>query len=333
MQRATAFFTLASMFAVGLLVSCASQGSKRPIEINTTPAAAFSPPAARIDPPLMSDDAPRDYDGLHNVVAFHDGIYSGSVPEGDAGFDALVALGVRTVISVDGAEPDVVRARQRGLRYIHLPIGYNGFNDERKLELVRATRDAQRIGPVYLHCHHGKHRSAGAAGAVVASLGWRTADEAVSRMRVSGTAPGYRGLYAVAAEARVIPASVIDAVSADFPEVSRLEGFVKGMVEIDGAFEHLRDIEKAGWRTPPDHPDLVPVAEAGRLADLFRLLADGDYSQRKQEEFTQWMRDSARISSNLEVMLAEEPLEIGRLSRAFATLTAACKDCHVRYRD
>jgi hypothetical protein len=70
-------------------------------------------PAARVQPPALVDDRPRDYPGLHNVVAYHDGFYSGSVPEGDAGFDTIAGMGVRTIISVDGAEPDVVRAAAR----------------------------------------------------------------------------------------------------------------------------------------------------------------------------------------------------------------------------
>src|SRR5262245_171423 len=60
-------------------------------------------PMAPVIPPAVNDVQPRDYSGLHNVVAFHDGFYSGSVPEGDAGFDTITAMGVRTIISVDGA--------------------------------------------------------------------------------------------------------------------------------------------------------------------------------------------------------------------------------------
>ena len=138
------------------------------------------PPArtlATVEVPTVDDDKPRDLTGLHNVVAYHDGFYSGGVPESNAGFDTLSAMGVRTIISVDGAVPDVDAAKARGIRYIHLPIGYNGFDESRKKELVRATRDAMYVGPVYMHCHHGKHRSAGAAGTVAASLGWAKPEE------------------------------------------------------------------------------------------------------------------------------------------------------------
>ena len=37
--------------------------------------------------------------GLHNVFRIHDRLYSGSGPEGDAGFESLQKLGVRVVLN------------------------------------------------------------------------------------------------------------------------------------------------------------------------------------------------------------------------------------------
>ena len=80
-----------------------------------------SPPTEET-PRLGAVDAP----GLHNVYRLTDKLLSGSGPEGDEGFASLQQLGVKTVLSVDGARPDVARARRFGLRYVHLPIGYDG---------------------------------------------------------------------------------------------------------------------------------------------------------------------------------------------------------------
>lgn len=289
--------------------------------------------ASTIIAPAMSDDKPRDFAGLHNVVAFHPGFFSGGVPEGGAGFDSLKALGIKTIISVDGAEPDLVEAKARGLRYIHLPIGYNGFDEKRKLELVRATRDAMKDGPVYMHCHHGKHRSAGAAAAVAVSLGWATPDEMTRRMKVSGTAPHYKGLYACTASAVVLPTVKIDSVSPDFPEVSRPSGMVKGMIEIDAAYEHLKAIEKAGWKVPDDHPDLVPAAEAGRLADLYRVLLENERVAAKPRDFAEMM-DAGRLhAESLENLFVANEKDTAKLTAAMKLITASCKDCHSKYRD
>ncbi|MDX2132838.1 MAG: hypothetical protein SFY69_12380 [Planctomycetota bacterium] len=302
--------------------------------------------AGAVEVPTLSDTTPRDYAGLHNVVAYHEGYYSGSVPEGDAGFESLRAMGVRTIISVDGAEPEVERARAKGLRYIHLPIGYDGFEEDRKRELARATRDALREGPVYVHCHHGKHRSAGAAGAAAVSLGWATPEEMVARMRVSGTAPEYKGLYFCVSSADVIPEAEIDLIDPNFPEVSPPPSFVRGMVEIDTVFEHLKAIEKAGWRAPTNHPDLVPAAEAGRLADLFRVLAADPESTKHGAEFVAWMQADSRRAMRVEDMLAKvtasraggRPAPVGAeagaaISAEFKFIAASCRDCHQRYRD
>jgi hypothetical protein len=283
--------------------------------------------------PAMTDDVPRDYKGVHNVVAFYDGYWSGSVPEGDAGFDTLKSMGVKTIISVDGAEPDVDLAKARGIRYIHLPIGYNGFDEKRKLELVRATRDAMNDGPVYIHCHHGKHRSAGAAGAVAASLGWITPEKAVDRMKVSGTAPDYKGLYSCTANAAPLDSKTIDAVPADFPEVSHPASFVKSMVEIDEINDHLKAIEKAGWIAPTDHPDLVPVAEAGRLADLFRFVSQSEKALGHPADFAAALKlDGERLQA-LEEMLAAGEKDAKKLSDQYKLITTSCKDCHAKYRD
>lgn len=288
---------------------------------------------ASIDPPKLSDDRPRNYPGLHNVVAYHDAFYSGSAPEGDAGFDTLTALGVKTIISVDGAAPEVEYAKARGIRYIHLPIGYNGFDEERRLEIVRATRDAMARGPVYVHCHHGKHRSAGAAAATAASLGWLTPEQAIERMKISGTAPNYKGLYACAAAATVVGADVLEHVPADFPQVAPPKGFVKAMVELDEINENLKLIEKSGWQTPKDHPDLVPAAEAGRMADILRVIAAGDLAASKPAEFAGGLRSSGQRAQELEDDLIAGVRDQAKLSARLKAVAASCSDCHAKYRD
>ncbi len=314
--------------AVATFVTCCAAPSPvpKPPEV-----AARTVPTVPL--PSVDESKPRGYPGIHNAVAYHDGFVSGSVPEGDAGFDTLAGMGVKTIISVDGAEPEVDKASARGIRYIHLPIGYDGFDEQRKLQLVRATRDAMADGPVYIHCHHGKHRSAGAAATIATSLGWESSETGVERMKVSGTAPNYTGLYACATSAVPLTVVVIDSVPAGFPSVWKPSSFVKGMVEIDAVTEHLKTIEKAGWVSPVDHPDLVPAAEAGRLADLHRVLAETEYSKRKPEEFIALMHEGNRRAQALEDLLVNGEKDPAKLTAQFKMMSASCKDCHVKYRD
>lgn len=297
-----------------------------------------SPPV----PPSVHAQRATDYQGLHNVVAFHEGVLSGSVPEGDAGFDTLQALGVRTILSVDGALPDLDRARARGMRYVHLPIGYDGFDDARKVELARAVRDLPR--PIYIHCHHGKHRSAGATATVAVALGWLTPAQAAARMKVSGTAAGYTGLWQCTAKAAPLTAAVIDAARADFPERTVPSSLVAAMVEIDEVHDRLKLAQKSGWRAPPDHPDLAPLADAGRLADLYRLLDDDaqlkDVPESQRATVREWLvREglaAARLEGLLEAMDASVPDRAAlnlRADASLALLGASCKACHQQHRD
>lgn len=302
-----------------VLVACSSGGGRHE--------------AAKVDAPLMGDQVPRNYTGLHNVVAYHPDVFSGSAPEGAEGFETLAAMGIKTVITVDGAAPNLAEAKKHGLRYIHLPIGYNGFEDARGEELARATRDSLADGPVYIHCHHGKHRSAGAAGTVAVALGWMTPEQAVARMKVSGTAPAYKGLYACAAEASVMSAAGLDAVRADFPEVCKPEGMVDVMVRLDEAMERLKEVETAGWTAPAHHPDLVPVAEAARVADLLRLLHEDRSEVAKREGFGAKIDANHAPAQKLEDMLAAGSTDVEAMSAEFKTVNSACKACHTAYRD
>ncbi|MBX9735860.1 MAG: hypothetical protein K2X32_02950 [Phycisphaerales bacterium] len=335
MNRVLLALVMMVLLAVGTAASCASRSRS---DAEAKDASARSP--ARITPPSLADTKPVDFPGVHNLVAFHDGYISGSVPEGDAGFDSLKAMGVKTIISVDGATPEVARAEARGMKYIHLPIGYSGFDNERKMQLIRATRDAMAVGPVYIHCHHGKHRSAGAAATVAASLGWSTPEAGVARMKVSGTSPSYKGLYACVTRSDIVSAEEINAVSGEFPSVWKTTNFVKGMVEIDETFDHLREIERAGWKTPSDHPDLVPVAEAGRLADHFRVMGTTERVMSAPADFKRWIVQSERDAKAIEDLLLASAgkteiakADAAKLSASFKLISQSCKDCHVKYRD
>ncbi|MFZ4430802.1 MAG: hypothetical protein ACOYPS_10655 [Phycisphaerales bacterium] len=298
--------------------------------------AASCSPSPRTEPtvlaPSLDAPAPREFPGLHQVVTFHPGVISGGVPEGE-GFATLAAMGVKTVISVDGGAPDVAAAKAAGIRYIHLPMGYDGCEESRVLELTRATRDSMTRGGVYIHCHHGKHRSPAASAAVAVSMGWMTPEQAIDRMRFAGTAANYTGLFDDVAACSVLPDSAIDAVNPDFPEVCMPKGMVKGMVEIDMVFDHIKEIRKAGWKTPPAHPDLVPAAEAGRLADLFRALADDEESTRHGPEFVAIMKTSHGYAKRLEDLIVAGDGSPGAMGSLVQSLAADCKACHATYRD
>ena len=287
--------------------------------------------------PSVTDTEPKNYPGLHQVVAYAEGLYSGSAPDDAEGYRTLKALGIRTIISVDGAIPDVATAKSLGMRYVHLPIGYNGMDHQRTLEIARAVRDLP--GPTYIHCHHGKHRSAGATAAAAVTLGKGTKEAMLDRMKVSGTAANYTGLFKCVQVATIASQAELDKASNQFPETWKTHGLIKSMVEMDEVFDHLKLIEKAGWFAPSDHPDLVPVAEAGRIRDLLRNLLDDDRVKAKPAEFRDWLRADSETASKIEDALAKvdaskgEKPDTRKLSEKFGELAASCKACHTKYRD
>ena len=285
--------------------------------------------------PSLDATSPAEHPGIHQLVAFTPGIWSGAAPEGEEAFESLRRLGVRTIVSVDGAEPEANLAAAHGIRYVHLPIGYDGIDRERALEIARAVRDLP--GPVYIHCHHGKHRSAAAAGSAAISLGLMDAGRAKARMAVSGTSPSYTGLFRCVDDATLASTADLDAADATFPSVAATPGLVKAMVEVDLAFEHLKDIEAAGWKVPARHPDLVPAAEAGRLADLLRNLAQDPSAARNPPEYAEMYRKASAEVSELETALVRldrgETVDPASLSRLLKGIAASCKECHVKYRD
>src|SRR2546423_13601111 len=124
-----AMMVVGTVAALAVVVGC---GQGKPAPATT----AGSPPTATGQPfSLAAGEGPREFAGLANVCRVSDKLLSGGVPQGDDGFSSLKRLGVCTVISVDGARPDVERARKFALRYVHLPIGYDGVPREQGLRI------------------------------------------------------------------------------------------------------------------------------------------------------------------------------------------------------
>lgn len=266
--------------------------------------------------------------GIENAFRLGPDLYSGAQPEGTAGFAALRELGVRTLISVDGATPDVEAARAAGLRYIHLPIGYDGISEDRAAQLVRAVSDSP--GPVFIHCHHGKHRGPAAAALCArAAEGW-TPDRARDWLVRAGTSADYAGLYA-SVDLPLPDAARIDAVE-DLPEKSPVPGLVESMVAIDGTWDRLKAIERAGWRPPVDRPDLDPPHEALQLVEHFREAARLPDSLTRGGDFLEMLRAAERRAGDLERSLRSGGPATD-LAAASREVGRSCVDCHKRDRD
>ena len=283
-------------------------------------------------PPSLSAPAPVELQGLHNVLRISPQLYSGSGPESDKAFAALAALGVKTIISVDGARPEVEAAKAAGLRYVHVPIGYNRMPRERVVQLAKALQELP--GPFYIHCHHGKHR--GPAAAAIARL---CADErctvadAAALLRQAGTDPRYVGLFE-SVEKFVRPSAGELRTIGPLPETVRVAAFTQTMVAIDHHFDNLKRARKAGWKTPEDHPDVDPPHEALQLLEHYQELRRLPALKERPADFQAWLRDGEAAAGELEQVLRQgKKLDERAAERVFLRASAVCTACHAKYRD
>lgn len=272
-----------------------------------------------------------------NLIRVTTGVYSGGLPDGEAAFRELADLGIKTIVSVDGMKPDVETARRFGLRYVHLPHGYDGISESRSREIAKAIRDLP--GPILVHCHHGKHRSPTSATVACVLVGSLNAQNAESVLKFAGTSPHYLGLYQVAKNARPLSQEELDAVTVEFREVAEVPALTEAMVAMEHRWEHLQAIEKAQWQTPPAHPDLVPAHEALLLRELYAEMLRSDEAAAASDTFRTWLKEGESLVRSLEHDLqllaqSKEPALIpANLAKTGKAIQANCQGCHRQFRD
>lgn len=188
---------------------------------------------------------------IENLLRVSGRIYSGAQPQSKEAFAELAMLGIKTIVSVDGARPNLDLAEKFGIAYVHIPIGYDGISKHAQDSLTRVAREKE--GPIYLHCHHGKHR--GPAAAAIVSLADGSSDQTTARqiLQLAGTGRQYSGLY------RDVEAFVVPAADAKLPKlvaVAEVEPLAEIMARIDRHFDALGD--------EPTLHDALMVQEAFR---------------------------------------------------------------------
>jgi protein tyrosine phosphatase (PTP) superfamily phosphohydrolase (DUF442 family) len=286
------------------------------------------------DPPA---DAPVKVDaaGVPNLIRLSDRIYQGAMPQGDVGFASLEKLGVKTVITVDGARPDLEDAHKHGIRYVHLPISYGGMTREQALRVAKAVRDLP--GPVYIHCHRGTVR--GPTAAAVAHLFLDdacTVEQAWAGMKLAGFDPHYVNLWAAPKELKRPTAKELDEVSGDFLESAPPPGLPSFMAQVDATFGNLQAIRAAEWKTPEDQPDLDPPHEALQLVEHFKELQRLPKTAERPADFRGKLADAVNRAQQFEDVLRatkEKAVSAPAAEEAYKRMDAACLRCHAVYRD
>ncbi|MBI1389620.1 MAG: hypothetical protein GC154_14365 [bacterium] len=271
---------------------------------------------------------------LHNLFHYSDHVFSGAEPSGEAAFHELKEMGVVTIISVDGARPDVEAARKEGIRYIHFPIGYDGMTHHQALMIAKAVRDA--TGPVYLHCHHGEHRGPTAAAMAMTVLGEWSPEQAVAAMRETGTGAQYTGLYQCVLESKPAEEKTLDALPDTYVASADTPPMVAHMVGVSHAFENLGLSEKAKWGVPADHPDIDPPHEALMLREHLVELGRLDEAKAMKLPFGPMLNAGIVNAQMLEDALRK--YKTGRqgpdlIQKSWKSLGQTCNDCHAIFRN
>ena len=295
-----------------------------------TGAAAEQPPAAKIPAAasLMARPLPSTY--LHNLFQVTTNVFSGNSPAGEDAFAEVTKLGVKTIISVDGSKPDLATASKYGLRYVHLPFGYDGIPAHRIAELARSAQSVP--GPIYVHCHHGLHRGPAAVAVICeANAGWTT-NQAVAWLKEAGTSPDYAGLYRSVQEFRPSDDPALAGI-VELPQVAQTSSLVEAMVAIDAEFDRLKIAQKSGWSKISDEPNLKPSAVATLLWEHFRELSRAEKTAHHPDDYHAKLASAEKDSDQLRALLRDPKAEAKTRDAGFQALGRSCAACHKKYRD
>lgn len=326
-----------------------------PSAISTAWVVAAAAPPAGAEKPKEAAEKPRDSDhvheepsmkvlhweGLHNVVHFAEDLYSGSSPETPEAFASLARRGIKTIVSVDGAPPLVALAKAAGIRYVHIPVAYATITPEQQAQLARVAKE--RPKPIYLHCHHGKHR-----GPAAAAVLWRcndgacTAAKSLELLKAAGTDPKYQGLYAVV-EAFSPPASDLADSSKEelppLPESVAPPALVDAMIDLDGVWDRWKIRQAAGWPIPIENYEKVreAAADATLLREQYEEMLRLPEADRRPAEFRMMLKAGREAAISMEVKLGlKKPLSPELRKKLQAELVAVgktCSGCHAKFRD
>lgn len=278
---------------------------------------------------LVLTEVPQveDLQQPENLLQISNRIFAGGEPQDDDAFARLAKLGVRTVVSVDGAKPDIETASKHGLRYIHIPLGYDGISEHAGLSLSRLVRDVQ--GPIFIHCHHGQHRAPAAAAVACIADGTTNGKAAHQILEKAGTGKGYAGLWE---DVEAFHSPPLDAELPEMQEIAEVDSLITAMVQIGRATENLRRCEENDWATPPKHPDIVPSREALLLKEGFRESArQFSLSDAEDQPLLKWLNESENTTDRMMRALEQDRNQDAR--EHFAALQQQCKRCHADFRN
>lgn len=260
---------------------------------------------------------PAPIPGIKNLRQVTPSILCGSQPESSDSFEALARRGVKVIVSVDGASPLIEEAHKYGLRYVHVPIGYGKIGPQQRADLVEAVKTAG--GPVFMHCHHGKHRGPAAAGYCGMAAGQLTQEQGLLLLTEAGTRKDYTGLWEAIQkfEPPMVPAGKL-------VEVAEVEPIVAAMVRIENHWTGLEKSLQAGQALDAEaRQELLLLTEEFRELPRQYMTSDEDLKKQMQQ---------AQEATESLLKAIESGAEAAKIKQAAERVSQRCVDCHAAHR-
>ena len=289
-------------------------------EISSPPAQGASTTSGALSPPIEAA-------AIEHLRRLSDRVFCGGEPLGEEAFAELAGLGVRTIVSVDGARPQVQAARRHQLRYVHLPIGYDGIPEATLRGLQHLLQTTEE--PVFIHCHHGRHRGPAAAAAACLLEGSADIPAAIAILEQAGTSRDYPGLWNSIRQFQPPNPAL------PFPplvEVAVVDDLAAAMAILDRGWDGLTLCREAGWKTPPAHPDLdvlgqLKLVEEG-LRESARAVSSPELAELRQQ-LDEAAQEAAKSYERASRSESPGPLWDG----IYLGLKRQCRDCHTAHRN
>ncbi len=106
-------------------------------------------------PAPQPSEPPKEYAGIVNFLRVNPQICTGGQPSMED-LEKMKAEGVRAIINLRqpgefNAEEEAAKAKELGLRYVHIPVNGREPKDEYAKEFLKATDDPANR-PAFIHC-------------------------------------------------------------------------------------------------------------------------------------------------------------------------------------
>ena len=249
---------------------------------------------------------------------------SGAEPEVEH-FASLAGHGYKWVLSVDSIAPNVEAAESAGLRYIHLPISYDTVPVE-TIAALQALTEQAKDDPIFVHCHHGRHRGPAVAAILLLLEEPTQREEALEVLREAGTSAEYSGLWAAVEDFDPSAHAGVDAP--ELTSVRSASPVAEIMAALDRHFDRLQ-LELSGATETQGHSETAAallVSENFReIARIVRKSAEYD------ADFLNLLQESETLALHLHHTQKHGLSEKSR--EAFLQLKSSCRSCHRSYRD